>query len=158
MTSTQFARAAGADQTWLFNTERILGRRFPRTVAGSRELALIRMLQADLGIDLADAAGIARARARSRKRGATQLREVGGAIGLLIDPVRFDSIWLLDLAAALDEGPRMRGRPPAASGNPIERARRYGIDIDLLKWQLSHTVGERLDTLDASALPRIKSR
>lgn len=154
MTTAQLARAAGTDSTWLFNAERLLGRRFPRTVAGSRELALVRVIHSELGIDLATAAGMARAR-ESRRRKGQVFGEPQGAVTLLIDPERFDSIWLLNLAAALDTGTRLRGRPLGPSIAPIERARRYGIDVELLRWQMSRTIADRLDSLDDGVLPRI---
>lgn len=155
MTAAQLARAAGADLAWLHNAERLLGRRFARSTAGSRELALIRMLHADLDIDLATAAGIAKARRRAQS-GKVVLAEPGGAVTLLVDPQRFDSVWLLNLAAALDIGPRLPGRPLGVTSDPVGRARRYGVDIDLLRWQLSRSVAERLDALDGNALPRVE--
>ena len=155
MTTAQLARAAGADLAWLHNAERLLGRRFARSIAGSREVALIRMLHADLDIDLATAAGIAKAR-KSVHPGNSVLAEPGGAVTLLVDPQRFDSVWLLNLAAALELGPRLRGRPLGVTTDPVGRARRYGIDIGLLRWQLSRSVADRLDALDGNKLPRIQ--
>lgn len=151
MTSTQLARSAGADPTWLFNTERLLGQRFPRTLAGSRNLALVRMLHSELGIDLAVAVGIVRARPGTGSNRGNLVREVGGAVALLIDPERFESVWLLNLAAALEMKPRLKGRPLASTTDPMSRARRYGIDVGLLEWQLLRSVSERLSELDRNS-------
>lgn len=151
MTTAQLARAAGADQAWLFNAERLLGRRFPRTVAGSRELALVKMLHSELRVDLAVAAGIVRARAGASNCRGNLLRESSGAVALLVDPARFESIWLLNLAAALDMAPKVRGRPLLSTVDPLSRARRHGVDLALVQWQLSRPLSERLSELDRNA-------
>lgn len=155
MTAAQFALAVRADSKWVQNAARILGKRFRYSVPEARWLALVRMLNREFSIPLEKAGRLATAALRypSETREMRLLESGDGAAAIVLDIARFHSDFVASLGTALVLGtPRMRGRRArGAPGSAVERARKFGVDIDLLHASLALTPEERLARLDSDA-------
>jgi hypothetical protein len=154
MTLAQVAVSAAADMKWLLNSSAILRRRILYTAADSRWWGLVRVLTESLQLPLNYAARAATA-SLSGERGAKV--QVGAdpshSASLQVDLARYRSVFLGNLSRALEhETPKRRGRPAGRTvGGPIAAARRYGIDLGLLRSALERTPAERLAILEANA-------
>jgi len=157
MTRAQFAAAARADEKWVENAGRLLGRRFRRTREESRWLGLVSVLSREVGITLDHAARLAdEALAYQAWEGTVVVGlSEDGVAGVSIDIGRYHSAWAAALSAAVENGgARQSGRPrPVFRNNTalIERAADYGVDIDLLRAGLRMRVSERLQALEENA-------
>jgi len=157
MTRAQFAAAVRADEKWVENAGRLLGRRFGRTREESRWLGLVSVLSREMGMTLDRAARLAdEALAHPSTEGTVVVgQSQGGVAAVSIDIGRYHSAWAAALSAAIETGgARRRGRPRSAFRKKaalIERAADYGVDIDLLRAGLRMTVGERLQQLEENA-------
>jgi hypothetical protein len=159
MTPAQLALASGAEQKWIQNTRRLLGRPGGRVHGPdeARWFGLVHELHGTLGCSLAVAARVADA-ALAAPAGQRELRvplgdaEGEGRAELVIDLWRDQSVHLARLSRALvRRPPERRGRPRAARpsrGSARTRAARYGIDVARLRAGLSRTAAERLARLD----------
>jgi hypothetical protein len=170
MTRAQFARALGADEKWVENAARQLGRRFSGTPAEARRMALVRLLSRDLALPLARAdrcAGVLLRHAADER--AARVAEPDGVVGVEVDLARFHSTFAADLATALRQvQPRRRGRPASRpsppSRDPLAAAAAHGVDLSLLRESLRRTPAERLESLDedvaflAAVRPRARAR
>lgn len=170
MTRAQFATAVIADEKWVENAQRLLGRRPRYTPDEARWFALVRLFNQDIGVTLTRAASLAHealthpAEARTIVLGKTKI----GDAGISIDRALFESSFAASLSAALEMGgPKRRGRisRQARAGNSaIDRASEYGVDIGLLEAGLKLSVRERLEAADKNAefinalRPRFSSR
>ena len=159
MTPAQLALAVGADQKWIRNARRLLGRPSGEDPADVRWLGLVHELHSTLGCTLAVAARIADA-ALAAPTGQRELRvSLGepdtGRAELVIDLWRDRSIHLARLSRALRRPPaERRGRPRTtrpSRGGARARAAAYGIDVARLRAGLSRTPEERLARLDENA-------
>ena len=156
MTAHQFAIAARADAKWILNSSALLGLRVRRTPADSRWWGLVRLLTESLALPLQTAADAA-TRSLGTRSGAERITVLGDpshSASLTIDLSRYQSIFLGNLSRALvKETPRRRGRPVRDRGGAasIDAARRYGVDLELVRAALQRTPAERLEMLEANA-------
>jgi hypothetical protein len=149
MTPRQTAIAAAADLKWLTNSAALLGRRLRYTAEAARWWGLVRLLVDDLGLTLKAAADAATAALDTGKTASAPVTNFPGAVRIEVDRPRYESIFLANLSRALNqETPRRRGRVRATTGGAIATARRYGVDIGLLRTALERTPAERLALLD----------
>ena len=149
MTPRQTAVAAAADLKWLTNSASLLGRRFRYTAESARWWGLVRLLVVDLGLTLKAAAAAATAALETGRAGSEIMTDSAGLVRIEVDRSRYDSIFLANLSRALNqETPRRRGRVRKNTGTAIAAARRYGVDIGLLRTALARTPSERLTLLD----------
>lgn len=149
MSPRQTAVAAGADLKWLTNSAALLGRRLRYTADGARWWGLVRLLVDDLGLTLKAAADAATAALKPGHPASPPATASAGAVRIEVDLPRYESIFLANLSRALNqETPRRRGRVRETTGDAVAAARRYGIDIGLLRSALERTPAERLALLD----------
>lgn len=153
MTRSQFAAAAMAEEKWVENSARLLGRKLKYTASEARWLGLVRLLNQEQGAPLARAAELADEALRLDPASGCVVvgKTENGVSGISIDLGRFHSDYAASLSAARDMGPRRRGRSRSKGAGAIESAARYGVDIGLLKEGLRLTVRERLQRLDENA-------
>jgi len=154
MTAAQFAIAAGCEAKWILNSAALLRRRIRRTPADAQWWGLVRLLSETLRLPLQAAADAATSALRHPiTRTAAAFTDASGSVSLLIDLPRYQSIVLGNLSRALvHETPRRRGRPPRSSEKgPVDSARRYGVDLGLVRSALKRTPSERLEMLEANA-------
>jgi hypothetical protein len=148
VTPRQTAVAAAADLKWLTNSASLLGRRLRYTAESARWWGLVRLLVDDLGLTLKAAADAATAELATKKASAPAT-DSAGAVRIEVDRARYESIFLAHLSRALNQDtPRRRGRVRENTGGAIAAARRYGVDIGLLRTALERTPAERLALLD----------
>jgi hypothetical protein len=145
-----------ADEKWVENAARLLGKRLRYTPAEALWLGFVRLLNQKIGLTLFRSAQIAdeALEQRPHKRWIVLGRGEDGSTGVSIDIARFYSTYLAAMSTALDlGGPRRRGRRsvPRGKKGAIERARRYGVDTDLLREGLRLSPRERLERLDENA-------
>ena len=158
LTRSQFATAVRADEKWVENTARTLGRHLEYTPAEARWLGMVRLLARELGIPVVRAADLADDAARQppETKALSIATSNDGAASLVVDLARYHSTFAAALSAALNHGgPRRRGRrppakPPRGQGS-IAAAHAYGVDVSLLREALARTPAERLARLDANA-------
>ena len=156
MTLNQLATAAAAPTKWVLNSAALLGRRVPRTAAEARWWGLLRLLTESLGIPLQAAAGAA-TRSLSGGRSAGEipvLADPSGSASVFVDLVRYQSTFLGNLSRALMlETPKRRGRPSRSRAlrGAADSARRYGVDLGLVRTALARTPAQRLEMLEANA-------
>jgi hypothetical protein len=149
MTPRQTAVAAAADLKWLTNSAALLGRRLRYTRNEARWWGLVRLLVDDLGLTLKAAADAATATLGPDKAASAPQPDSAGAVRIEVDRPRYESIFLANISRALtQETPRRRGRVRATTGGAIAVARRYGVDLGLLRSTLDRTPAERLGLLD----------
>ncbi|MEP6507198.1 MAG: hypothetical protein ABJC63_03160 [Gemmatimonadales bacterium] len=159
MTRSQFALAAGADEKWVENTARLLRKRLMYTPLESVWLGLVRVFNQEIGLTLARSDELAREALGCEQQASTMLlgQTETGVAGIAVDLVRYRSSHAASLSAALEfGGERRRGRPrPIKPGGgkqaALDRAARYGVDIDLLREGLKSPVAERLKLADQNA-------
>lgn len=148
------AVAAGADLKWLTNSAALLGRAMRNSPQAARWWGLVRLLVADLGLSLKSAAAAA-STALGGSGSHAAVRAAGdptGSATLVVDLPRYQSIFLGNLSRALvHETPRRRGRRAAGRVGSIAAARRYGVDIDLVRAALARSPAERLALLEENA-------
>lgn len=156
MTAHQFAIAARTDVKWILNSSTLLGRRVRRTPADSKWWGLVRLLTESLALPLQAAADAATTSlgAKGAARQITVNADPSHSASLLIDLTRYESIFLGNLSHALvHETPRRRGRPPRARAGSrvLDSARRYGVDLGLIRAALQRTPAKRLEMLEDNA-------
>ena len=154
----QFAQAARADEKWVENTARAIGRRLAYTPDEARWFGIVRLLTRDFAVTLHRAAELADvALQHPAEAREVVLAESGdGTAALTIDLAREYSSFAAALSAALEQGgPRRRGRRKESSRvgtrNAIAAAERHGVDVTLLQSALERSPAERLARLDANA-------
>jgi hypothetical protein len=157
LTRAQFAAAVRADEKWVENTSRALGRRLEYTPGEARWMGVVRLLADDFGIPVTRAAELAdEALRHPRESRVVSLTAVDdGAATLVIDLARYHSTFAAALSAAISHGgARRRGRPPArrrGRRDPVGAAESYGVDLSLLREAIERSPAERLARLDANA-------
>jgi hypothetical protein len=149
MTPRQTAIAAACDLKWLTNSAALLGRRLRYTAESARWWGLVRLMVDDLGPTLKAAADAATAALDPGKAASAPVTDSTSAVRIEVDRPRYESIFLANLSRALNQDtPRRRGRVRENTGGAIAAARRYGVDIGLLRTALERTPAERLALLD----------
>ena len=154
MTLAQVAISAAADLKWLLNSSALLRRPIRRTASDSRWWGLVRLLTETLALPLNSAARAATASlADNDQRLITFGSDPSHSASLQIDLERYGSVFLGNLSRALvHETPKRRGRPVGRSrGGALAAAKRYGIDLSLIRSALERTPAERLAVLEANA-------
>lgn len=113
LTKRQFASAAGATETWVTNTKRLLGRRISRTESEARWFGLLHDISRAFGVRIECAADLATRALQLHPSSAPAAIASGNlnTVRLVVDVARFHAKFALALAAALLDGPRRRGRP-----------------------------------------------
>jgi hypothetical protein len=142
MTLESLARAIGVTPKWIQNTERTLGRRFPRSADAARELLAIHLLQHDGGLTLPAAATVAGRFVRGEPMPES-------TVVVSLDAARLDSRLAAGLAAVGPENQPRRGRPRALPGRTArQRLEAYGDDPTLLESALARRPAERLAVVE----------
>ena len=157
MTRSQFTIAVLADEKWVENAIRLLGRRTTYTAENARWLGLVRVFNQEVGVTLSRAAELADEALQHGANAGTVVvgQKEGSNAGVSIDLDRYHSNYAAALSAAIDlGGPLRRGRPRTTikrKGSVLERAAEYGVDIGLLRDGLKLSVRERFHQLDENA-------
>ncbi len=155
MTPHQFAIAAGADLKWILNSAALLRRRVRYTRRDSLWWGLVRVLTESLGLPLKAAAEAATAslEAKDGNDPITAGSDPSHSATLVVDLPRYQSVFLGNLSRALvHETPKRRGRPATrGTRSVIGIARRYGVDINLIRAALQRKPAQRLKMLEANA-------
>lgn len=157
MTSAQFALAVGADQMWIRNARRALGRPKRNDASEARWFGLVHDLHGSVGVALDHAARIAdEAIVAPTHQGSIECEaDPGMSIKVTLDLTRTRTLYELRLARALhlpviDH----RGRP-ATSYRPVvaelERRARRGSDPIRLGLSARRPAAERLAALGSMA-------
>lgn len=157
MTRSQFATCACASEKWIANASAILQHRFEYTPSEARWLGLVRVLTAQIGLELSYAAVLAQ-QALELPPGSGNVtvgRVRDGIAGVTVDLDRYLSTFAAACSSAMEAGgERRRGRPRPVLSKKVdilERASNYGVDVDLLREGLKIPRRERLEQLDANA-------
>ena len=156
LTRAQFAAVVRADEKWVENTSRALGRRLQYTPGDARWMGVVRLLARDFGIPVNRAADLAEEALRHpRESRVVSLTAVDdGAATLVIDLARYHSTFAAALSAAISHGgARQRGRPSTRRRrrDPVGAAESFGVDLSLLREAIERSPAERLARLDANA-------
>jgi hypothetical protein len=159
LTRSQFAAAVRADEKWVENTARVLGRQLAYTPQEARYFGIVRLLANQFGIPVARAARLADEAIEQPPDSHTYVLDesADGSAALLLDLSRYHSGFAAALATALHRGgPRRAGRPVSVREQErkydrIGAAERHGVDISLLRQSLTQSPAERLARLDANA-------
>jgi hypothetical protein len=158
LSRSQFAAAARADEKWVENAARMLGRPLRYSPDEARLFGLIRVLADAAGTPMPRAAEMAARALREPPDSRAVVVAVGGAgaAALVIDLARYHSTFAAALSAALHHGgPRRRGRPvarvPRGRRQKLAMAESYGVDLTLLRGALARSPAERLSRLDENA-------
>lgn len=159
LTRSQFAAVVRADEKWVENTARVLGRQLAYTPQEARYFGIIRLLANQFGIPVARSAQLAVDAMRQPPdiRALILDGSVDGSAALVLDLSRYHSGLVAALATALHRGgPRRAGRPVSVREqggkyDPIGAAERHGVDISLLRQSLRQSPAERLARLDTNA-------
>jgi hypothetical protein len=159
LTRSQFAEVVRADEKWVENTARVLGRQLAYTPQEARYFGIIRLLAKQFGIPVARSAQLAAAAMQQPPdtRAVVLDGSDDGSAALVLDLSRYHSGLAAALATALHRGgPRRSGRPvtvheQGSKYDPIGAAERYGVDISLLRQSLRQSPAERLARLDTNA-------
>ena len=157
LTRAQFAAAVRADEKWVENASRALGRRLTYTPDEAREMGVVRLLAAEFGTPVARAGELASEALRHPPdtRALTLATSLDGSATLTMDLARYHSAFAAALSAAITNGgARRRGRPPAkrpSRRGAVRVAVSHGVDVSLLREALHQSPAERLARLDANA-------
>ncbi|MDQ6769736.1 MAG: hypothetical protein M3Z54_07085 [Gemmatimonadota bacterium] len=157
MTVRQFAVASAADIKWIMNSAALLRRRLRYNASEARWWGFVRLLTEALGLPLKTAAAAATALLRVAQSGmpVTIGADPSHSASIVVDPARYESIFLGNLSrACVHETPKRKGRPPrpAVGRQAINSAHQYGVDLGLIESALARTPAERLAMLEANAL------
>lgn len=149
MTLGRFAIAVGADPKWVLNAAAGLDRSLEYSEAEARRLGLAKRIQEALDLSLKRADALAGEVVQHPFLPTTIVEFAHGDIKIAIDLERYLSDFAVRLSGARTHyAPRRRGRRPKDSPLTAERAREYGIDVDLVRANLRLTPAERLQRLD----------
>ena len=151
MTRGQFSHAIDADEKWVENSARLLGRTLAYTAEEARWMRLVRILVRDFGMPLSRAAEISEQAMPlpPDTRSAELARNDSRTAALNLDLARYHSQFAAALSAALSlVGSRKRGRPAApATGQSrsIDRPRNAenpapAKDPGACRWMLARLI------------------
>lgn len=161
MRLAEFALLVDADPKWVLNTRALLGRGVRYTVEVAERLALVRILNRNLGIPLPAAWDLAgNALTRSDAKSVFKQATSGEIVTLTIDVLRLRAaVATRRSQLATMHHSRRAGRKPKRTVSAIEAARRYGLDVTLLQANLARSPKVRLSQLDGmAALPTLVRR
>ena len=153
MRLAEFALLVDADPKWVLNTRALLGRRFRYSVEAAERLALVRQLNRELRTPLPAAWELAgKALAHADTESVFEEATSDGVLTLRIDVGRVRAaVATRRSQVATMHRPRRPGRKPKRTSNAIEAARRYGLDVTLLRANLARTPKQRIRQLDGMA-------
>ncbi len=156
MTARQTAVAAAAEVKWIVNSAALLGRPIRYNRQQAKWWGLVWLLTEQLGLSLkaAAAASTAALRGGSASTLVTAGADRSGLASLVVNLPRYESVFLGNLSRALvHETPRRRGRPArqGMKGDALANARRYGVDLGLIRSAIARTPAERLALLEKNA-------
>ena len=158
LTRSQFATAVQADEKWVENTARTLGRRLTYTPDEARRMGLVRLLTRELGIPVARAAELTETALRQPRETRAMSLAVSPetAATLVVDLARYHSTFAAALSAAIHHGgPRRRGRHSprkrTRGREAVAAAEAHGVDVSLLREALERSPADRLARLDANS-------
>ena len=149
MKLAEFAFLVDADPKWVLNTRTLLGRGVRYSLEVAERLALVRELNRELGLPL-PAAWVLAGKALAESEGAFEQPSSDGLLTLLIDVPRLRAaVATRRSQLATMHQPRRVGRRRKRVQDPLEHARRHGLDLTLLRANLDRTPKQRLRQLDA---------
>lgn len=151
MTLGEFAYLLDVDPKWVQNVAANLGGSLRYTLQTAQRLAVARALAEALAVPMPRAYAIAADVLRGYDGSKRPVRVPGveGPVAVTLDVYRILAAVSTGLSRLRSlYAPRRRGRP-AASRDPIQAARAYGLDPTLLAANLRRTPAERLRQLDA---------
>ena len=161
MTLAEFALLVDATPKWVLNTRAVLGSSVRYSVAIAERLALVRLLNRDLSIPLPRAWELAGAALThtSGPSGMFELVAGDGTVTLAIAVHRIRAAIATRRSQLATMPPRLQaGRKPKRPPNSLMAARRYGLDLSLLRANVARRPDERLRQLDAMASFRSRVR
>ena len=142
-------------------TRALLGRGVRYTLGVAERLALVRILNRELGLPLPAAWELAgNALTHSDPKGVFEQATSGGIATVTVDVHRLRAaVATRRSQSATMHHSRRAGRKPKRASSAIEAARRYGLDVTLLQANLSRSPKVRLRQLDGmAALPTLVRR
>jgi hypothetical protein len=145
MTLARFAIAVGASPKWVQNAAAVLGFRLDYTTRQARRLGLTRVLSEEFGLRLERAWKIAEA--ALFPAGRIAILSDDEVLHMIVDTGRYLSDFAVRLAVAnAHYEPAKRGRPSKRRlpADPVERARKVGIDVERLREALATGTGARI--------------
>jgi hypothetical protein len=160
MTLAEFAALVDAEPKWVLNARQVLGRAIRYTVPVAEQLAIARLLHADLQVPLVRAWGLAR---RALDQPGTEPARLAvtsdESVALMVDVQRFRSaLHTRRSFVQTTHAPRRAGRPPRRSRAPLRRAEEFGLDLSLLRANLARSPAQRLRQLDGMVAFRKRVR
>ena len=155
MTLAELSRLVGVSPKWVLNTVSGIGADGPYSLQLARQLAIARAVHHETSMPMAKAMSVARQLLR-RPRSAATLLEVRASedsdVALTVDVYRLLSSFNVRLAELnASYAPRVRGRPRTRPTDAMAKALDWGLDVTLIRDNLSKTPTQRLRQLDAMA-------
>jgi hypothetical protein len=154
MTLRELAHIAGTTPKRVINTLNAVGSRAPYSEKLAFRVSAALAVHDATGIPLRRAFVIAARALRDHAGGESTVAVLGSRddVAVVIDMRRMLSSCAIRMSAlrTLLEGPQ-RGRPPLRRMEPLKAAADWGIDLSLLKENLTRTPEERLRQLDVMA-------
>ena len=153
MRLAEFALVVDAQPKWVLNTRALLGRGVRYSIEVAERLALVRILNRELGIPLPTAWQLAgKALAQADVEDVFEERSGSGLVTLRIDVRGLRAaVGTRRSQVATMHQPRRAGRKRKRVQDPIERARQHGLDVTLLQANLNRTPKQRIRQLDGMA-------
>ncbi len=155
MTLARFAIAVGASPKWVQNAAAVLEIRLDYTTRQARRLGLTRVLAEEFGLRLERAWKIAEA--ALFPAGRVAILSDDEVLHMIVDTGRFLSDFAVRLSVATTHHePGKRGRPSKRRlpSDPVERARKVGIDVEKLRASLALGAGARLQAIGTGGAGR----
>jgi hypothetical protein len=145
MTLAEFSILVDAPTKWVLNTHALLGLARHYTVEDAQRLALVRILNRDVGVALPRA----RELAENALQPSAGRHEESGVVRLVVDLPRLRAAIATRLSQLGAHYARRRaGRKPKRA-SALTAAKRHGLDVSLLQANLARRPVERLRQLDA---------
>ena len=153
MTRTEFSRLLGANPKWAVNTLSALNASGRYTIEMARQLTIARAVHAAAAMPMAESLTLARRLLRAPytavSRVTVQLSDDDDVV-LTVDVYRLLSSFYVRLADVRESyAPRARGRPRTRRTDALSAAEEWGLDLSLIRDNLTRTAAERIRQLDA---------
>ena len=155
MTLAEMAALVGAPPKWVLNTMAALERPLAYSMSSARQLAVTRVLQAELQMPLRRAHVMAKRalRVAAFQPGPVVVSPTTHALATVaVDVPRIlAGVAVRQSALATTQSSKQRGRPTSRTRDPQARAADWGLDLSLVRANLRRTPAERLRQLDGMA-------
>jgi hypothetical protein len=159
MVLADFSLLVDAPPKWVLNTRAVLGAGVRYSLAVAERLALARVLNRDLAIPLPKAWELAGSALGPVASDTVEFTAGDGTVTVIVDLYRLRAALAVRRAELATMSPRRRaGRKPRRTSDALAAAERYGLDIGLLKANLTRSPDERLRQLDAMGSFRSRVR